>query len=250
VHQSDPDLLLTMISRRDLIACLASDPGTKPELVSACDLSRSTVNRGINHLERAQVVTRGPDGRYRLTLFGEVITHELDQTLDRLNTLEAVRAALTELGAAVDLDPAILADAAITPIEGLGVVETLGVFGDATRVRLVNPPLPFVSFGLETMASMGLTGTVYLEATVFDELSTAKPALIESLADSGLTIQALQAPAAVAMAIVDRAEAPSSLVILLGSPSTDAIVESRASAAIEWGDARLEAMVAEATPVL
>jgi len=103
-------LLELTSSRRDVIEALAEGVRTGGELAEKLDVSRSTISRTINELERAGIATRGADG-YRITARGRLALEAVDRVLERLESLVAAEEFLQYVPPDAPLDPVMFRDA-------------------------------------------------------------------------------------------------------------------------------------------
>ncbi len=105
------DVLAVVFDRLDLLELLVEEPRTKPDLVAALDVSRSTVDRGLRRLETAGVIEY-TDGRFVLTAMGERAVAglgELQKTLQRRQELAPLLQWVPD--ETLDIDLAALAEA-------------------------------------------------------------------------------------------------------------------------------------------
>lgn len=244
-------LLKSLLSRRELLACLAGGPHTKPELVAECGVSRSTIDRSLDALAETGVVAGGSQSRYELTLFGEVVVREFERMLYRLERLSAVRELITEIGIETGADAGLFEDATFRPVEGIGVNGTLELFVDATEVRVVDPSFPLVYMALlsGTDPFDGAETTLLVHGDVVAELSALG---WESIADAlppAVEIRKLDRPLPFSFALVGTAEGRALHLLLRDRFEGTTIVEMSTPTAIEWGEALYERVARDAAPV-
>lgn len=245
------DLLDRLTARRDLIACLKREPLSKPELVEACGVSRSTVDRGVAALADAGIVARGERGRYELTLFGEVVTREVERTLDRMESLVAVSDFLGELSSDIGVDADLFDGATINYTSGQGMATIIEAFDGASEVRLVDPPFPLVFIGLALDTGPLVDGEIIslVRRDILVELSAFSPSIVESFLTAGFDLYEIDDHLPFSFALVDR-PAGLTLCLVLGNGRDGlALVETEASTAIEWGEALFDRFATDARPV-
>lgn len=241
----------TLISRRDLLACLDHEAATKPEIVERCAISRSTVDRGLNRLQREGVVARGSKGRYELTLFGTIVLRDVERMLDRLDRLVTVRDQLATLDEASDPDPAFFQDARVTHADGLGVEEAISAFGDATSVRLLNPPFPLLFMGLRSDATADDWPEidVYLRHEVMADVLNANPQFGATIAATGMRLYEVDSVPPFSIALLEHPDSPPASLVFVDSSEGTAVIEARTPEAVEWGESLFDRATADAEPV-
>ncbi|WP_096393595.1 tetratricopeptide repeat protein [Halorubrum trapanicum] len=163
---TEPSELVGVVERRlDFLERLTAGPLRKHELVDALGHSRSTVNRAIDELEAAGLVTGETDG-YRTTLSGRLLAGEYREFLTVADDLAAAGDVLDPLGPDADVDPAILREAetyraaAPDPYRPLEVLDEALADADAVAAALPAFPYPRVAERLRHAAAGG--GTVDL----------------------------------------------------------------------------------------
>ncbi|ELY98983.1 hypothetical protein C482_10516 [Natrialba chahannaoensis JCM 10990] len=112
--------LLTIVRRREsLLRRLAAGPTRPCTLTAELELSRSTIDRGISELQRAELIERTTvDGQcqYRLTVAGDLALSSFEQLSDRLTQVTRRSELLAELPPSADLSWQIIDGAtAVTP---------------------------------------------------------------------------------------------------------------------------------------
>lgn len=141
-------------SREEILEALFEEPRTKPELVAALPISRSTVDRRLADLE-ADGRVEAVDSRYRLTEIGRLAFRERQTYRSRMATLEEAKPVL----------------------EGLSPGSVEMQFLRGATVEAAEPCAPWRVF--ETInaiinAARSLHGTApTVGPTVFDDLSDA-----------------------------------------------------------------------------
>lgn len=108
------EALRTLLDRQEFVDALLDGSKDKRTLVSATDVSRSTVNRAVRDLEGQELVER-VNGEYRTTAYGELLADEFTSLLDTAAFAWNVRDVLEQIPTDVlDFDLARLAGASIT----------------------------------------------------------------------------------------------------------------------------------------
>lgn len=244
-------LLDVLRSRKDILQTIKQGPMSKPELVDACDVSRSTIDRGIGTLESAGVVTRGDRGRYELTLFGRVLLRELGRALDRMDRLNEVGPFLEEIDGHAGIDAEFFDDAAIQFSKGVGIATIIETFHGATDLRIVDPPFYLVFLWLASESGPPVDGEVamFLRDDVLAEVSTYNPSLVETYVERDIDIFELTDPPPFSFALVDRSSQDSVCLILGNRKEGLAVIETQSSEAVAWGRDLFEETAEAAKPV-
>lgn len=244
------ELLGVLLARQRFVECLDERPSTKPELVTDCEVSRSTVDRGIAELEDAGLVRRHR-GRYELTLFGEIVAREFGTLFDRMSAFAAVGDLLAALPGDVGLDATLFEQATVRRGGGMGITTALETFAGASEVRIVDPPLPLLHMGLvqDCEQLRGVNQTVLIRGELLAALATHIPDRLVAFERAGNRLQELDDTLPFAFALVERPTGRE-LCLLLGSGEAGlAVVTTTDSAAIEWGERLYDSLVADAEPL-
>lgn len=234
-------LLDAIRSRRDILRSLNLGPRTKPELVDECDVSRSTIDRGIGTLEDVGVVVR-TDGRYKLTLFGRVVFRDFGLMLERLNRLSRVRHFINDIDGHADVDADLFDRAEIQLSKGLSIAPVPDTFREASELRIVDPPFFLVVLGLASESGPPIDGTVtvFLRSEVLAEVVSYNPSLIETYIGREIALYELSDPPPFSFALLERSTHDSVCLILGNRREGLAIIENQAPDAVTWGEALFE----------
>lgn len=245
------ELLEVLLSRRVIVARLADQPHTKPELVAACDLSRSTIDRAIAALERVDLVTRGERGQYELTLFGEVTVRAFERSLAHIDTLASVRDLIIDIAAEAGVDATLFEKATVHHSAGTTFTTVLRVFTDATEVCIVDPSLSLFLLGRSSDSRVFINGdvTALVRRALLTELAAFDPQTVEATLDGGIDIYEIGAPLPFSFALVDRPTGRSLCLILGDERKGMAVVETETDAAVDWGTKLYEEVLENANPV-
>jgi biotin operon repressor len=232
------ELLERLLPRADLLACLEDSPMTKPELTEACGVSRSTVNRGINSLEAAGVVERVEGSRYGLTLFGSIVSRELEHVGTRLHKLNKVADLITEVGHATDLQAELFDDATIRPPEGMGITAAIDAFKGAHSLRIVDPP-----FGIVYMlvaADPDILGEMETEILVREEMVAEISAIDSIVADappgSSVELRRTGEELPFSVALADHGGQTVLYLVLQNRHGGIAVVRTESPKSVAWGE--------------
>jgi DNA-binding transcriptional ArsR family regulator len=245
------ELLNVLLSRRAIVARLTGDPHTKPELVAECDVSRSTIDRGISALERAGIVRRGERGQYELTLFGEVTVREFERSLAHMDTLASVSDLISDIASEAGVDATLFEEATIHHSAGITITTVLKVFTDATEVCIVDPPLSLFLTGLSSDSEVFIDGevTALVRCDMLTELAAFNPQTVETNLGGGIDIYEIGESLPFSFALVDRPTGRSLCLILGDERKGMAVVETDTDAAIDWGTKLYEQVLKNAHSV-
>lgn len=244
-------LLEVFLSRQDLIEAVTREPRSKPQLVEASGRSRSTVDRGVRTLEKAGIMTRESNGQYELTLFGTVLTREVERTLGRLGALARIRSFFDDAALTAHLDPALFEGATIETSDGLGISAALASFADATEVRLVDPPVGIAFLGIVEHAGPSLAAetTVVVRSDVLTEIAEYNPRIVEAYREQGIELYETDDHLPFSFALLSHDGRPSLCLILGTGHDGLVLVETAAPTAVAWGESRYEQSLANARAV-
>lgn len=121
---------------------LYSEPHTKPQLEDALDVSRSTINRGIQNLQEESLVEY-KDGEWGATVFGQHAVRVRNSYLEKLASLEEVDLFLDQLAQKPNLSYDFLSEVAVHKAEAATpckVLETLVTnTTNGTALKIISP---------------------------------------------------------------------------------------------------------------
>lgn len=83
----DPDFLVEIVRRSDLLAALQAEPASASDLADRVDLSRSTIHRATDSLTDANLIEK-VDGAFRLTGYGTVMAKEVGAFRQRVEATQ------------------------------------------------------------------------------------------------------------------------------------------------------------------
>lgn len=237
----------TVRKRADVLESLRRDPGGKRALVDRLDVSRSTVDRAVESLRETGLIRR-PDGQYRVTPLGRLLSDRHREYSEATDALAAAAPLLeaVPLGASVDrslletgtirvADPHAPENAITAAVEKLRSAERLRVFSPVVKSN-------YLGLVHEEVAGRGLETELVLGRGASESLA--------ALADVTDTVEGLLEAPSVSLYTTD-AEVPYMLYLMTGDTDTvgvtvhdeGAIVGSVTStdpAAVEWGRDRFE----------
>lgn len=237
------DALLTLLhNRRDVIECLTREPHSKPELVDACGVSRSTVDRALGTLSESGILVRGEKSRYELTVFGAIVVREFERFHERLDNLAEVRDYLPGTESPLGLEPDLFDDAVISPTDGIGTTAALDAFEDATSLRLIDPPFTLVYLALMSDAQpfSDVDLTLLLNVEMVAEVSATDPRLLEEPERTGVEIGVIPDSLPFSVVLADRPTGRALFLVLRNRNEGSVLVEMTAPAALAWGDGLYE----------
>lgn len=232
------DLLTTVLPRQELLIALAEGPKSKPELTERCDISRSTVNRGINTLIEEGLVQRVERSRYDLTLFGAIVQRDLERVNSRLETVAAVRELLTELGEATDLEAELFDEATIRPPEGMGITAAVDAFKGADRLRIVDPPFGVIYMLVVAKpdALAGIETEILVREDMVAEIQAIDSQVADAEVDTEVDLRRTGEQLPFSFGLAEYGDQSVLYIVLQNRQGSIAIVRSEESEALDWGE--------------
>lgn len=248
--------LLEVVGRRhELVAALEGGPATKPELVEAVGVSRSTVDRAVRELESRGVVERR-NGAYRLTLFGVMVLEEFEAFRDRLAGLHRAEPLLASLPRDAPLESVALADAEVVTAARTEpyrpVDRHFELVGRADQTDVIGTALSpqYVSTYRERVVDGGMRLRAALPEDVMARLVTEyDDQLGEMLATGRVRLRELPEPPPFSLAVVRAPESTHLGVLVYGPDGVKGYVRNDSPAAIAWGRTCFERYWSGGTPI-
>jgi predicted transcriptional regulator len=115
----DPDSLLELVRyRRAYLQFLAPEPRHKRDVIDALEDSRSTVDRAIERLHDAGVVTRTDDGAWVTTTQGDVLLAAVEELRETAEVVGAAEEVLPYFPCEERVPPALFRDAVVDVANG------------------------------------------------------------------------------------------------------------------------------------
>lgn len=111
-EKDSTELRSTLHKRHNVLAALANEPRTKPDLVNAVDPSRSTIDRAISALEDAGCIERR-DSTYYLTQLGRVSLAEHNRYTKTMDGIARASDVLDSVTTDVHIDPVFLSGVSV-----------------------------------------------------------------------------------------------------------------------------------------
>jgi len=112
------DLLALAQRRHPYLELLSTTPKHKRDVIDALGDSRSTVDRAIEALADAALVTRTDDGAWTTTTSGDVLLETVAETRETVGTVTAAAGLLEYLPCAERVPPALFRDATVDVADG------------------------------------------------------------------------------------------------------------------------------------
>jgi predicted transcriptional regulator len=112
------DLLAVAQRRHEYLASLAVEPRHKRDLIDGLGDSRSTVDRAIEALREAGLVTRTVDGTWSVTTKGDVLRQTIERTHDAVEAMVAADDLLEHFPCDEQVPPALFQDAVVEVADG------------------------------------------------------------------------------------------------------------------------------------
>jgi len=243
--------------RSQVLASVADDPATKPDLLDRLSVSRSTVDRALASLVDAGLVRR-IDGDYRITPGGRLALSAYREYVDTTSALAEAAPLLDGLPVDATLDRALLEAGTVNIAEPQApenaITEAVQELQSAERLLVFSPVVKsnYIRLVHKQVESRDLDVTLVLERGASESLA--------SLADVTETVEALVDSDSFSLLSTDH-DLPFMLYLMLGSgtdsvgvtvPEDGGIVGSVVASdpgAVDWGREWFDDVQTDATPV-
>jgi len=245
-----PDLLPLVARREALLRAVPAGGARSGELYGRVDVSRPTVDRGMEELASRGLVERTADG-YRRTVAGRLALAEYDRFRETLDGILDARGVLEASGPDADVAAAVFEGARIVDTDGAGPAAEL-----ADRAEWIRAVAPALDDGLvAAYAERIVAGDLAAEVALPDDgvtqvLSDQRDALAEALDGGCLDLRRLDAPPAYTLALAETPAGPEMALFARHEDGTvRGVVRNDAAGAVDWARDRLGAAWAEADPL-
>lgn len=248
--------LVPVVARRErLLAALHESPQAKCDLVRALDVSRSTIDRAVRHLESEGLVERCTSG-YRLTVVGRHVFEEYQTFTERAAGLLDASPGLDALPAETPLDPTALVDATVTVAERATPYRPgdrhLELIRASEHVRLLSTAVGprYVDAVREAVVERGVRVRLGVTSAVAERLVTQHAdALGDALATDALDLRELGTEPPFSLGVFDRPTDTAFGVLIYDDGVPKAYIDNDTTAAVKYGERRFERYWAEAEPI-
>lgn len=194
------EFLDAIAGRAGLFECILGGETDKRALERRLSISRSTINRWLSDLQKADIIAEHGNG-YHLTLSGRLAYQEYDRFDDRFSAIFNAKPVLRYLPDDVSIDMRLLVDAEIilsseiAPQEPVLRLEDMVLKAETRTFQGISPViLPrYVEFFHAQIVNNGLEAEFVLEAEVMDYLISAnRDDVAEIIESEGGTLARLQ----------------------------------------------------------
>ena len=249
--------LAAVLQRRwNVIEALRLTPRSKPELVQACDVSRSTVDRAIDELTEYDICKRDHEVGYRLTPNGRCIV-DLSETVGE--GFDGIIAA-GRAGLGFDVDEpdygVMFVDAEIVTGEPHAPDQPLQEFCERLRetpcLRGFTPVVlrEFVEIGIDRLRSGGISLDLVVTPAVGEYLATEYPdAFRVDVASDRANFHEATLPTSTGLAILGEDRYRSAVLLSYGNGGLEGFVETTNRLAVGWAERVFEVRKENASPV-
>lgn len=245
-----------LLSRRGpLLNELVGSPKTKPELVEAVGVSRSTIDRAVRELESADLVSRS-EGTVALTTRGALLLDVQQYFTEVVTNIDAVTQILSDIPVADRPHFTQFGQATIVTGSGAAPHEPVEFLkqelDEARSVRAVT--LSVIPALVEQVRGRVLDGDLAVDMVVSDAvldrlISSHQDALEATLDREEMSLYRTDTGLPYGVSVVERTEGRSSFLVLQGDGGIGALVRSDAPAAIAWADDLIDRVRDQADPV-
>ncbi|MFC7076461.1 helix-turn-helix transcriptional regulator [Haloarcula halophila] len=248
-----PEFVDTIARRRELLTLLV-EPRTKPELVEATDVARSTVDRAIESLRADELVSR-EGSTYTATYAGRHAGDAYDRFVSRTRALRAAQPVLDPLPPDISIPAAALDSATVietTPEAPLAPVQhNAERIAEASEFRGTGPTvIPQYTEQITALVEDGATVELVLTDGAVDALRenyTEDYEQLRAAADLSLSVTAEPMPYAVWTA--QTPDGPVSGLVVYTDSGISGVVTNDADAMNDWARAEYESYLASARPL-
>ncbi len=255
MEQGDTGEVLDLLARRaPVLRELAAGPVSKVELQSTLDVSRSTVDRALRALERAEFVERDRNG-YRATLCGRVALEAHECFESRLSGVCAMADLLSTLPEDAPFAPAMVAGADVVrpgpadphrPVEAIcEVVE----WADHTRGTVLGVSDQFVDVYRESVLD-GASLSLVFPPTALQRLLSRYSDGLEAVVSTGrVELRESTETPPFALKIHERDDERVVALAVYGHDGLRALIRNDAPEAVRWAESLFEDIWADADPL-
>jgi predicted transcriptional regulator len=250
----DADEVLDVVtSRADLMRSLASDWRRKGELTDSLSVSRSTVDRGVRELVEAGLAERA-DGRYRLTVAGQLALSEYEQFTGRVDGALSARTLLESMTGGTDLDPVVFDGATVVARRRDDaddpIAEVDAFLGRTDHLEAVFPALaPEMVALLEKRLLEGdASATVVLGDSALETLTSRHRRALEAVLETG-RVTCLLADEAPSYSLVLAERREQLCLVVQDERSVVGVLLNETPEAFEWARGRFDRCADSAHPL-
>lgn len=240
--------------RQEVLASIETEM-RKPELVDQLPLSRSTVDRAIEELQRAGLVER-EGSRYLATYAGREALAAYERYLDRVAAVTEAQPILEALPADVDIDPAALEGAQVvasTPAAPEAPMEAnMDYVTGATRFQGTGPTVLPRHFELmRDLVEQGTETELVLTESVVGALTEAYTDSFESLSGAAeLSVYVTDEAMPFAVWTAESPDRTGSGIVVYDDTGVAGVINNDTEAMNEWAGSVYERYRAGAEQVL
>jgi len=238
----DRDVLETLLQRSPVLRELVDEPRRKPELVSALDVSRSTVDRAIRDLEGLDFAER-VDGGVRSTLAGRLALDSLEEFADRVGATTALSDMLRHVGPDSGLTPDVLVGSELylgeQPAPYQVATRLESIIEDAASVRVLKSTISNTG-SVEVIADAVVDGTEFevvyeldLARFLAQDRDEARARMAESDGYRAFCVEEVPCD----LLVVDRHDGETFVVIVVYDDDVlRGMILNEGEAAVAWGE--------------
>lgn len=251
----DERLRTVLSNRHEVLDALVAGSATKPELVAALDMARSTVDRAVRDLEEVGAVVEA-GGTYAATTAGRLAAEEHARHRSATAAIHDATEFANHLPRDAPLDPCLLEGARVVfsaehaPDQALGASATL--FEQATALRGLAPVV--LSVYPELIADRLERGELSVEVVAARDVVESlpdlpSPKLGQVLSAESVSLFETDADLPYALWLMETPEGTHAGVTVHDGGGVAGVLVNGAEPAVEWARAQYRQYRAGATPV-
>jgi predicted transcriptional regulator len=234
------NVIEAIMRRSDVLGALETGQAKKTELVERLDVSRSTINRGLQDLSRLGLVQRDERG-YQLTLAGRLVFEEYRRFRGQVDDVVGNVALLSALERDVPFETAVLDSATVVTADQHSPYRPMAQAADlverATHVRAFAPAVVprQVEAYRQRIVDDGMTAEFVLSDQVIELLvSSHADALHETLETGLVEIRRAESVLPYGLIVAETADGPQMGLIVYGNSGARGFVGNDHPAAVAW----------------
>lgn len=233
-------------NRSAVLRYLDESPATKPEIVDALQIPRSTLDRAIDELSEIGCVI-SENSAYRSTTAGHLALSEYDRYQSSTQSIQQSTTFLNFLPEDSDIDPALIDGASITLSEPhapeQALIPSTELFREATMMKGLAPVV--LSSYPELIGEQLATGDLSVEIIAAEKVISTLPKLVNSQAESileaeSLTVFETEVDLPYALWLMETPTGVHTGITAYDSTGVAGVLINNSEAAIQWAQSQYQ----------